>query len=300
MRVRFETIGGVETRYYEAGSGPPLLLIHGGGVSADSWLRNIPELARHYRVIAVDTLGHGFTDAGRLDGGAPQPHMVNHLVALANTLDLQGVTLCGSSYGAMLAMLTYFAMPERVRNLVLISSASATLSEDELANSLAAAYRNGSSAIADPTWDTCVARLARINYSSDSIPPEIVCMQLNIYSRPNAVRNYDLVMKGLMQMDACRPYRVAHRFGELRVPTLLIWGRDDQRVILQRAIDAVAQIEDGYLVRFAECKHEPHMEHPELFNEIVHDFIQARDRERFRVGAGGEVATVYARTAGAA
>lgn len=292
MRVKFEEIAGVPTRYYIAGDGPPLMLVHGGGVAADSWVRNIPELATRFTVIAPDTLGHGFTGPGSLDGGPPQPHMVRHLVALADHLGLERLALCGSSYGAMLCMLTCFAIPERVTKLILLSSASATLTEPELMTSLQAAYQNGSSAIHDPTYENCRARMARINHSPEAVPPEVLLMQLNIYSRPGAAQSYDLVMKGLMRMEECRPYRVAERFGELNVPTLLIWGKDDQRVILSRAIEAVRAMKDGYLVAMDRCRHEPHMEHPAKFNRIVGDFLAGADFDGFRVGSDGLVAVV--------
>jgi 2-hydroxy-6-oxonona-2,4-dienedioate hydrolase len=292
MRVKFQNIDGVETRYYIAGEGPPLMLVHGGGVSADSWIRNLPELARHFTVVVPDTLGHGFTDAGALDGGPPQPHMVRHLCALADHLGWQRFSVCGSSYGAQLAILTYFALPDRVAHLVLISSASATLSEAELKVSLDAAYRNGSSAIFDPTYENCRARMARINYSDHAVPPEVLLMQLNIYSRPNAGRNYDLVMKGLMRLVECRPYRVAERFAEIAIPTLLVWGKDDQRVLMSRAIDAARAMPLGRLVALEGCRHEPHMEHPEKFNALVQEFLQQRDPLKYRVGAHDEVTVI--------
>lgn len=292
MKVRFEDIGGVPTRYYIAGEGPPLLLIHGGGVAADTWIRNIPGLAATHTVIAPDTLGHGFTEAGTLDGGAPQPHMIRHLAALVERLGLEKFAVCGSSYGAMLAMLLYFAMPRRVSHLVLVSSASATLSEDELMTSLDAAYRNGSSAISNPTYETCRARMARINHSADAVPPEVLLMQLTIYSRSQAARNYDLVMKGLMRREECRPYRVADRFPEVEVPALLVWGRDDKRVILGRATQAARAMRDGYLVALSDCCHEPHMEHPAKFNSLVSGFLSGQDPSRFRVPESGEVVTL--------
>ena len=112
MRVVFATIDGVETRYYEAGSGPPLLLIHGGGVSADSWLHLAERLASDFRIIAPDTLAHGFTGRGSLAGGPPQPHMVRHLRSFVDHLGLERFSMGGSSYGAMLAMLTYFEVKQ--------------------------------------------------------------------------------------------------------------------------------------------------------------------------------------------
>ena len=107
-------------------SGPPLMLVHGAGISADAWLRNVDELAEDFSVVAPDTLGQGFTGVGDFTGGAPQPHFVAHLKALADQVGFDKFAMCGSSFGAMLCILTYFDIPERVEKLILISSGSAT------------------------------------------------------------------------------------------------------------------------------------------------------------------------------
>lgn len=277
MRVRFVDIDGVPTRYYIAGNGPPLMLVHGGGVSADSWIRNLPELAERYTVVAPDTLAHGFTGPGSLDGGPPQPHMVRHLLAIADHLGWDRFAVCGSSFGAMLTMLVYFAAPERIDRLILLSSASATLTEEELEEKLQLAHANGMSAIRDPSWENCRQRMANINHTPEAAPPEVILMQMNIYAQPDAIRNYDLVMKGLMRTEEARPYRVAERFPEVAVPTLMIWGNDDRRVIMDRATDAAARLQDGYLVALSDCCHEPHMEQPAKFNRLVGDFLAGED-----------------------
>ena len=83
-------------------------------------------LAEDFSVVAPDTLGQGFTGVGDFTGGAPQPHFVAHLKALADQVGFDKFAMCGSSFGAMLCILTYFDIPERVEKLILISSGSAT------------------------------------------------------------------------------------------------------------------------------------------------------------------------------
>ena len=61
MRVAFTDVDGIRTRYFYEGSGPTLVLIHGLGISADSWTRNIDALAEHFTVYAPDMIGHGRT-----------------------------------------------------------------------------------------------------------------------------------------------------------------------------------------------------------------------------------------------
>jgi 2-hydroxy-6-oxo-6-(2'-carboxyphenyl)-hexa-2,4-dienoate hydrolase len=66
---KYIDVNGIRTRYLEAGDGEPLVLFHGGNMGsanlaecAEDWELNMPGLSRHFRVIAVDKLGQGFTD----------------------------------------------------------------------------------------------------------------------------------------------------------------------------------------------------------------------------------------------
>lgn len=71
MKAAFCEINGIATRYLWAQDGddrPPLLLLHGIGLSADSWCRNVDALSDGRMVVAADMLGHGFTDPVRPRG----------------------------------------------------------------------------------------------------------------------------------------------------------------------------------------------------------------------------------------
>jgi hypothetical protein len=65
--VRYVELHGCRVAYREAGSGEVVLLIHGMAGSSDAWRAVLPELAKHYRVIAPDLLGHGQSDKPRTD-----------------------------------------------------------------------------------------------------------------------------------------------------------------------------------------------------------------------------------------
>ena len=274
MRVTFDDIGGVRTRYYHEGSGDPLLLIHGVGVSSDTWLRNIDALARDFAVYAPDVLDNGFTGQGDYRGGPPQPHMVAHLVDFVNALGLEQFAVAGSSFGALLGALLYFEMSERVKRLVLVSSGTCFNSEAELTRTLRDSYANGISAIGEPTLESCRRRMRNIVYDPETVPEEMVLMQLNLYGLPGARDAYDRRMRGLMDIEASRPYRILERLEEIRAPTLLIWALDDPRVVFARAEEAARRIPDATLVSFERCKHHPHVEHPARFNETVRRFLK--------------------------
>src|SRR5690242_18042705 len=89
MRIEFKNVNGVRTRVLFAGnpSAYPILLIHGFGISADTWLRNIDALGEDFFVVAPDMVGHGFTDPVDFEGEPPHRQTVDHLVSL---IDLYG------------------------------------------------------------------------------------------------------------------------------------------------------------------------------------------------------------------
>ncbi len=286
MRVKFTEVNGIPTRYYHEGDGgPPLMLVHGAGISADAWLRNVDALARHFTVVAPDTLGQGFTGIGNFSSGAPQPHFVAHLKGLADQVGFDRFAMCGSSFGAMLCILSYFDMPDRIAKLILISSGSATLAEEEMLKSIQGAYKNGLSAMDQPDFDACRARLGRINHYPERIPDELVWMQVTLYARTNVRDNYKQIMEGLMDLEACRPYRVAERLDQVKVPTLMVWGMNDPRVIYQRAVEAADKIPNSTLVGIDECGHQPHIEVPDRFNELARRFLQDETIEDDRIKA---------------
>jgi pimeloyl-ACP methyl ester carboxylesterase len=278
MRAKFVEINGIPTRYYYQGSGDPVLLIHGAGVSSDTWLRNIDILGRDFAVYAPDTLGHGFTGTGDYKGGPPQPPAVKHLVAFVNHLKLEKFAAVGSSYGALLACLLHLEIPQRVEKLVLVSSGSVVNNDDEFTGALKEAYANGLSAIDNPTLENCRRRLQNIFYNPAAVPEEVIFMQLTLYALPGAREAFENRLRGMMDIDACRPYRVVHRLEQIKAPTLLVWGREDRRGIYERAVEASKRIPHARLVAFDKCKHHPHIEHPDRFNAEVSAFLKEKSK----------------------
>ncbi len=96
---RFVRAGGLTWHVQIAGSGPPLLLLHGTGAATHSWRGLLPLLAQHYRVIAPDLPGHGFTD-GAGPSGLSLPGMSGGLKALLETLGAAPRLGAGHSAGA--------------------------------------------------------------------------------------------------------------------------------------------------------------------------------------------------------
>jgi pimeloyl-ACP methyl ester carboxylesterase len=106
----------VAVRVLEAGDGPPLLLVHGSGMSASTWAPLLPYLADH-RLIAFDLPGFGLSNAFDYAGRSLRRHAVAQLTSLLDTLDLERVPVIGTSLGGMWALCLAVEAPERITAL---------------------------------------------------------------------------------------------------------------------------------------------------------------------------------------
>jgi 2-hydroxy-6-oxonona-2,4-dienedioate hydrolase len=117
-------VDGRRVRYREAGSGPPLVLVHGLGVSADYWPRNGPALAAAgLRVLAPDLPGFGRTEGP--DGGLPIDAQAAALAAWAAAMELGPATYVGHSISCQSVLELAARAPARVRGLVLLAPTGA-------------------------------------------------------------------------------------------------------------------------------------------------------------------------------
>lgn len=126
------SLHGVSTRYYDnVRDADPLFLIHGGHcgffvpLGIESWGPVLEDFDRDFRVIAYDKLGMAETDLPKADESWTMEAVADHAVALIEALDLRNVVLMGHSRGGLAAFLVSFRIPDRIRKLVIISSASA-------------------------------------------------------------------------------------------------------------------------------------------------------------------------------
>ncbi|SBT45411.1 alpha/beta fold hydrolase [Micromonospora auratinigra] len=116
----YADVNGVRLWYEVHGSGRPLVLLHGGYGSVETFARIRPALLARRRVIAVDLPGHGRT----ADGDRPWRYesMADDIAALLGHLDLPAVDLLGYSLGGGVALRAAIQHPARVRRLVLVST----------------------------------------------------------------------------------------------------------------------------------------------------------------------------------
>ena len=119
---RFLDVDGVRLHYVERGAGPVVVLLHGNGALAQDFENCglVAELARHYRVIAFDRPGYGYSDRPRDRLWTPE-HQAELLLAALCRLNVSNALVLGHSWGAMVALAMGLRNPGLVRGLVLLA-----------------------------------------------------------------------------------------------------------------------------------------------------------------------------------
>lgn len=277
MKCKFLNVNGTQTRVLFEGerNKDVLLLIHGFGSCAETWVHNIDALGKDHHVIVPDLIGHGFTEPVDLAGGAPHPKTVQHLFGVLDALGVGEFVPSGSSYGALLAALMYLDQPKRVKRLVINGSGSTFNSEEELAASLKGTYANGALAFLNPTLETCRKRSQGTVYDPASAPETLVFMRLTSYSQPWMVESWRKQVTAMMDIEKCRPYRILERLEKLAVETLVVWGREDPRGVYASAVKGVARMPNAKLLTYEKCGHLPFLEYPERYNRELRTFLHS-------------------------
>src|SRR6476661_6312418 len=275
MRATIETVGGVTTRYLHHGSGDyGVLLLHGVGVSADSFLWNLEALGtENCQAIAPDLLGYGMTGEGDYKDGAPQDGIVEHLMTLIEHLGLKQVVLVGSSFGANIAVHLFWRIHSRTDGVVLVGCGPALNGVETLSRMYERSFANGIKAMADPTLDTCRRRMNNLVFDPKSVPEALLMLQLTLYALPGARDRYERRMRGIKDVAALKRFDVTARIADITVPTLVIWGRQDIRGNFEEAERCAKTLSRGQMVVYDNCGHLPYLELPDRFNAQLLNFV---------------------------
>ena len=117
---KFATINGLKIYYEESGKGIPVILLHHFFATASQWKTYVPELAKKYRVIAVDLPGHGRSDYMDTTKVYLHKKATEYIIGLVDFLKLVSVYLIGASGGAFITMYLATLRPDVVKRAVVI------------------------------------------------------------------------------------------------------------------------------------------------------------------------------------
>jgi pimeloyl-ACP methyl ester carboxylesterase len=109
-------VGGTDVHYVEAGSGTPLLLLHGFGSCGEAWYQQMAAFSPRFRVIAYDSVNHGHSSSS--PRGEPEPDRAGELDGFLAALGIERPILAGNSMGALTLLRWAVRNPDRALALV--------------------------------------------------------------------------------------------------------------------------------------------------------------------------------------
>ena len=260
--MRHTKIKGISIAFQQAGTGPALVLLHGGAnTNSRMWKPQFKSLSENFTVIAWDAPGAGLSD------DPPESFKMNdwadYLAGFLDSIGYKKAHILGLSWGSVLAQVFYQRHPNYVVSLILCGAYTGWKSSlsDSIANKrLTAALHD----ITLPPKEFASKYLPSM--FSDAAPQEVKEELSNIMSSNFHPVGCRLIFATMAEVDT----KVV--LPTIKVPTLLIWGEADKRSPLNVAREFHDAIPNSKLEIIFHAGHVCNMEKPEQFNKVVKDF----------------------------
>lgn len=263
--------GGIDTNVHVLGdptTQPVVILIHGSGPGVTSfanWRLTMPELAKHFCVVAPDIVGFGFTER---PGGFEytMPNWTAHLVSLMDSLGIEQADVVGNSFGGGLAASLAIHHPDRLRRLVLMGAVAAP---QRIAPGLDAVWGY------EPSVPNMQHLLELFAYDPSLLGPDLAEIRYRASVRPGVQEAFSAMFPPPRQaaLDAVtQPISLVEKIPHR---TLILHGRDDKVIPVESSYALHSLIDDSRLHVFGRCGHWTQIERAEEFNRLVIDFLES-------------------------
>ena len=274
---RFIEVDGLRMRYFEEGSGPATLLLHGAslGSSADVWAGNLRDLAsRGLRVIAPDLPGFGMSDNPE---DVSVGFRAKSVIALMDQLGIERAHIVGHSQSGQIAVRLALSQPDRIGKIVVLGTASMLPPVED------ASDEGDEAETAPPTHEQIKAQLLATTYDASKVTAEAVALR----QRMSTGKNFEAFLarraaKGNEKKKDAKP--LWQRLDEVKVPMRLIYGRQD-RAAERRAALARERYPSIDLHLIDRCRHLVQWDAPARMASLVGEFLARGAADRQIAGA---------------
>ena len=239
-------LGGVRTWYDDQGTGPPLVLLHGGLVSNETWFATLPAFTGDWHVFQPERRGHGRTPD--VDGPLKFDDMAADTIRFIEAVVGESAPLVGWSDGGIVALLVAIARPDLVSKLVLIGTSFDT----------SGMVFDVEQMVAGMSPDAADMAMMRETYGAVS---------------PDGPEHWPVVFEKITNMWLKEPHIPPDDLRKVEAPTLILIG-DDDLVSLDHARDLYQSLPSAALGVIPFSSHTVLMEKPDLVNSMMVDFLK--------------------------
>ncbi|MFY0407232.1 alpha/beta fold hydrolase [Solicola sp. PLA-1-18] len=289
--VREVVVHGHRRAYRMAGEGPVLLLLHGLGCDSSTWLPVLPELSRHFTVLAPDLLGHGASD--KPQGDYSIAGYANGMRDLLTVLGIDRVTVVGHSFGGGVAMQFGYQFPERTERICLVAPGGLGAEVSPLIRALTVpgAALVTAAAAAAPLRPFVRGTLRALAATGSSYTRDLGEVA-DVYSAmcdPDGRRAIRTVTSHVVDWRGQILSMTDRAYLAQLVPLCVVWGEQDHVIPARHAFTAATHVADSEVHVFADSGHFPHKDHPERFARTLVDFVDGHAPARYHRGRWREM-----------
>jgi pimeloyl-ACP methyl ester carboxylesterase len=277
--------------YRIAGSGPPIVLIHGMLNSSSHWQAVAANLAEEHTVVAPDLIGHGDSAAPRGDYS-----LGAHAASIRDLLAAIGIdraTIVGHSLGGGVAMQFFYQFPQRVERLALISSGGLG---HEVSPMLRTAALPGMSGLLSLTinprllaalWDAG-GRMRRRGISL-GVQLQAVARALRPLENADARSAFLHTLRSVIDVHGQRVSATDRLYLLETLPTLIVWGERDNTIPIEHGRRAHQTIAQSTFRTLPQAAHFPHLEDPDGLSQLLREFVATTQPARLEDSDWGRV-----------
>ncbi len=278
IQHRYAQINGIRMHYAVAGSGPPVVMLHGFPEFWYGWHKQIPALAERYTVIVPDQRGYGETD--KPTWGYEVDVLVQDIIGLIEASGHQRARIVGHDWGGAVAWALAIKFPQRVERLAILNAPHPAIFPAALKTNPRQAMRSMYMGFFQLPW-LPEALLSANDYALYAQSLRRSAATPTAFSDEEIERYKDAISTPGALTGALNWYRAARRSGgllrgtglQVTVPTLLMWGERDS-FLGKELIDGTERfVPDLRVLRMPTCSHWLHHEAPEAVNQALVDFL---------------------------
>ncbi len=236
----YAPVNGVKIWYAEFGRGEPVILLHGGLANSNYWGLLVPALEKRYRVIVMDSRGHGRSTRNAQPYGYDL--MASDVIAVMDHLQIRKAAVVGWSDGAILGLDIAIHHPERLTKLFAFAANSDPSGVADISKS--------------PVFNAYIARAEKEYQKLSATPTE-----------------YNSFLDQISKMWATQPNFTKEQLAAIRTPTWIVDADHDEAIKRENTEFMAAQIPDAGLLLLPEVSHFAFLQDPQQFNEAVLHFM---------------------------
>ena len=277
MSEKFAEINGIRICYDIHGEGEPLILIHGFTSKKETFVAQIPELLKYFKVIRLDNRGSGKSD--RPNEAYSMDMFVDDVRGLMDYLELEKANILGYSLGGMIAQSFALKYPERLNKLILLNTMSQLhVTEEALEGYVQSRIKNYEEKLTDP--EAAFFNSAPLAYSYKFINILKADLKRKFH---NAFSVEDLVKESTIdpatpqdirnQVKSFLQFDVHDQLKNIQNSTLIICGKFDKQTPKRLSIKMHEQIPNSKLV-VIEAGHSANKEKAPEINRAIIDFLK--------------------------